>query len=243
MMFRSAHGGLTANNCAFILMDYQPQFASCVSSISAETPMNNAVNLAKIAMTFSIPTTLTTVGATSFGGPLLPKLREVFRDLEPIDRTTINPWEDSRVLTKIEKAGRNKLLVAGLWTDFGVSIFVLEALRLGYEVYIVVDACGDMSAKAHRIAIERMLQEGAVPMTWLQVLLTFHREWAPTDTYEVLLHAAEEHARTYGLDLQYAQNLPDEGQTKFVDDKPKEGRWGRWSIAPDRLLKRSQKRL
>jgi nicotinamidase-related amidase len=205
--------------------------------------MNNAVNLAKIAMTFSIPTTLTTVGATSFGGPLLPKLREVFRDLEPIDRTTINPWEDSRVLTKIEKAGRNKLLVAGLWTDFGVSIFVLEALRLGYEVYIVVDACGDMSAKAHRIAIERMLQEGAVPMTWLQVLLTFHREWAPTDTYEVLLHAAEEHARTYGLDLQYAQNLPDEGQTKFVDDKPKEGRWGRWSIAPDRLLKRSQKRL
>jgi hypothetical protein len=88
-----------------------------------------------------------------------------------------------------------------------------------------------------------MLQEGAVPMIWLQVLLIFHREWAPADTYEVLLHAAEEHARTYGLDLQYAQNLPDEGQTKFVDDKAKEGRWGRWSIVPDRSLKRSQKRL
>ena len=239
MMFQPAHGGLTTNNCAFILMDYQSQFASSVDSVSAETLMNNAVNLAEIAMTFSIPTILTTVGATSFGGPLLPKLREVFQGLKPIDRTTINPWEDSRVLTEIEKPGRNKLVVAGLWTDFGVSIFVLEALRVGYEVYIVVDACGDMSAKAHRIAIERMLQEGTVPMTWLQVLLTLHREWAPPDTYEVLLHAAAEHARTYGLDLQYAQNLPDEGQTKFVDDKAKEGRWGRWSIVPDRLLKRS----
>ena len=133
-------------------------------------------------------------------------------------------------------------MVAGLWTDFGVSIFVLEALRAGYEVYIVVDACGDMSARAHRVGIERMFQEGAVPMTWLQLLLTLHREWASPDTYEVLLHVAKEHARTHGLDLHYTQNLPDEGQTKLANDKPKEGRWGKWSIAPIRSLKRFQKR-
>jgi len=243
MILQPAHGRLTESNCAFILMDYQAQFASTVSSMSGETLINNAVNVAKVAMTFSIPTILTTVSATCFGGPLLPKLQEVFPGLKPIDRTSINPWEDSRALSEIEKAGRNKLVVAGLWTDFGVSIFVLEALRVGYEVYIVVDACGDMSARAHRTAMERMLQEGAVPMTWLQLLLTLHREWASPDTFEALLHAAEEHARSHGLYLQYIQILPDEGQTKFFNDKAKEGRWGKWSIVPNRLLRRSQKRL
>jgi nicotinamidase-related amidase len=243
MILQPAHGGLTASNCAFILMDYQAQFASTVSSMSGETLINNAVNVAKVAMTFSIPTVLTTVSATRFGGPLLPKLQEAFPGLKPIDRIFINPWEDSRALSEIEKAGRTKLVVAGLWTDFGVSIFVLEALRVGYEVYIVVDACGDMSARAHRTAMEHMLQEGAVPMTWLQLLLTLHREWASPDTFEVLLHAAQVHARSHGLDLQYTQILPDEGQTKFVNDKAKEGRWGKWSIVPNRLLRTSQKRL
>jgi len=242
MILQSDHRRLTANNCAVILMDYQPQLALAISSTDGGSLMSKAINIAKVATTFSIPTILTTVAATSFGGPLLPKLQEVSPGLKPIDRMTINPWDDSRVLTTIEKAGRNKLVVAGLWTNFGVSIFVLEALKAGYEVYIVVDACGDMSTEAHRIAIERMLQEGAVPMTWLQLLLTLHREWAPPDTYEVLLHAAEEHARTYGLDLQYTKNLPDEGQTKLIKDKPKESRWGKWSIAPMRSLKRSQKR-
>jgi nicotinamidase-related amidase len=224
-------------------MDYQARLASTVSSMSGETLVSNAAHVAKVATTFSIPTILTTVGATSFGGPLLSKLQEVFPDLIPIDRTTINPWEDSRALTAIEKAGRNKLVVAGLWTDFGVSIFVLGALKAGYEVYIVVDACGDMSARAHRVGVERTLREGAVPMTWLQLLLTLHRDWAPPDAYEVLLHAAEEHARTYGLDLNYRQILPGEGQTKLVNERPKEGRWAKWPIAPFRSLKRSQKRL
>lgn len=228
-------------------MDYQVRLISTVTSMGGETLMSNAINVAKVAMTFSIPTILTTVGAASFGGPLLPKLQEVFPGLNPVDRTTISPWDDSRVLGTIEKAGRNKLVVAGLWTDFGVSLFILEALKVGYEVYIVVDACGDMSARAHRVATERILQEGAVPMTWLQLLLTLHREWASPDIYEVFLRAAKEHARSYGLDLQYTQytqTLPDVGQTKFGNDnKPKEGRWGKWSIAPVRSLRRFQKRL
>jgi nicotinamidase-related amidase len=144
MILQPAHGRLTANNCAFILMDYQARLASTVSSMSGDTLMSNAINMAKVATTFSIPTILTTVAATSFGGSFLPKLQEVFPGLKPIDRATINPWDNSRVLTTIEKAGRNKLVVAGLWTDFGVSIFVLGALKVGYEVYIVVDSCGSL---------------------------------------------------------------------------------------------------
>jgi nicotinamidase-related amidase len=224
-------------------MDYQPHFVSTISSTDGDALVRNATNLGKIAKTFNIPAILTTIGQTSFGGPIFSELQEIFPHQKAIERTTLSVFEDNGVLAVLEKIGRNKLLVAGLWTDFGVAASVRQARNLGYDVFIVVDACGDMSARAHRIAIERMLQEGAVPMTWLQLLLTLHREWAPPDTYEVLLHVAKEHAKTYGLDLQYTQTLPDEGQNRFVNDKPREGRCGIWSVAPMRSLKRFQKRL
>ncbi len=233
--------GLTPYNSTIILLDYQSRFAFTLSSMSAETLIHNAISLAKVAITFSIPTVLTTVGATSFGGPILSKLQEVFSDQEPIDRVTVNPWEDGRIVNAVDKTGRRKLVVAGLWTDFGVALFALEALKAGYDVYTVVDACGDVSARAHRIALERMIQEGAVPMTWLQLLLTFHRESSSPDAYTMLLNIVNDHANLYGLDLQYAEAFPDEGQAKLSNNKLGESRWGKWSIAPIRLLKRVQR--
>jgi hypothetical protein len=153
-------------------------------------------------------------------------------------------FEDNGVLAVLEKIGRNKLVIGGLWTDFGVAASILQARELGYQVFIVVDTCGDVSLRAHQIAIHNVLKVGAVPMTWLQLLLTLHREWASPDIYEILLRAAKEHTRSHGLDLQYSQILPDVGQTKIRNDnKPKEGKWGRWSIAPVRSLRRFQKRL
>jgi hypothetical protein len=153
-------------------------------------------------------------------------------------------FEDNGVLAVLEKIGRNKLVIGGLWTDFGVAASAVQALKTGYEVYIVIDACGDISARAHEMALKQIIQNRAILMTWLQIFLTLHREWAPPDTYKTLLRIAREHARVHGLDLQYSEISRNEGQTKFADDsKPREGKWGRWSIAPVRSLRRFQKRL
>jgi hypothetical protein len=142
----------------------------------------------------------------------------------------------------MEKIGRNKLVVAGLWTDFGVAASIQQARNLGYEVFMVVDACGDVSSRAHQIATQHLLREGAVPMTWLQMLLAFHRDWAPPETYEVLLNIARDHASAYGLEIRYAKTGLVEGKTTAVNDKPKERWWGKWSMVPVRSLKRYQKR-
>ena len=231
--------GLTPYNSTIVLLDYQSRFALTLSSLSGKIPVHNAVNLAKVAITFSIPTILTTVGETTFGGPILSKLQEVFPDQNPIDRMTINPWEEGRIITAVEKTGRHKLVVAGLWTDFGVALFVLGALHAGYDVYTVVDACGDVSARAHRIAVERMIQEGTVPMTWLQLLLTFHHESSSPDAYKMLLNIVNDHANLYGLDMQYAETSPAEEKATLVNDKPKESRWGKWFMAQSRSQKRA----
>jgi len=206
--------GLNPYNSTIVLLDYQSRFILTLGSLSGETLIHNAVNLAKVATTFSIPTVLTTVGETSFGGPLLSKLQEIFPDQKPIDRIAIDPWEDERITSAVEKTGRHKLVVAGLWTDFGVALFVLGALQSGYDVYMVVDACGDMSARAHRIAVERMIHGGAVPITWLQLLLRFHRESSSPGAYKMLLNIVNDHANHYGLDMQYAKISISKGKTR-----------------------------
>ena len=242
MILQPIHHQLTPNNCAVILVDYQSQLALTISSTDEETLIHNAINLAKIAKTFNIPTVLTTIGETSFGGPIFSKLQEIFPDQKPLGRTTLSVFEDTKTLTTMEKIGRNKLLIAGLWTDFGVAASIRQARKLGYEVFMVTDACGDVSLRTHNIAIQHLLQEGAMPVTWLQVLLALHRDWAPPDTYEVLLNIVKDHASAYGLEIQYAQTGLGEGQTKWVTIKPKERWWRKCSMVPIRSLKRFQKR-
>jgi nicotinamidase-related amidase len=200
--------------------------------------IHNAIGLAKTARTFNIPTVLSTIGESSFGGPIFSGLQEIFPDQTPIDRATLSLFDDTRVLARMEKIGRNKLVVAGLWTDFGVAPTLRQARRLGYEVFMVVDACGDVSLRAHQIAVERLLQEGVVPVTWLQLLLALHHDWAPPEAYEVLLNIASDHATAYGLEIQYARTGFGEGRMNKTDGKPKERWWGKWSMVPIRSLRK-----
>jgi hypothetical protein len=79
-------------------------------------------------------------------------------------------------------------------------------------------------------------------MTWLQMLLALHRDWAPPEAYEALFNIAKDHASSYGLEIQYAQPSLDEGQPKWVHHQSKERRWEKWSMVPIQSLKKIQKR-
>ena len=225
MILQSIRGRLTPTNCAVILMDYQPQFALSINSADADILIHNGISLAKIAKTFSIPTLLTTIGQSNFGGPVVSGLQKIFPDHEPIDRTTLSVFEDTRVLTALEKIGRNKLVIAGLWTDFGVAASVQQARQLGYEVFMIVDACGDVTPRAHAIATQRLCRQGAVPMTWLQMLFALHRDWAPPEAYDGLFNIAKNHASAYGLEIHYTRGGLDERQTRLANDRPSERGW------------------
>jgi nicotinamidase-related amidase len=199
------HGLLHPENCALILIDYQPQMAFPVQSIDRQLLVNNATGIAKAAKIFNIPTVLTTVAEKSFSGPMFSQVQDVFPDKKPIDRTTMNFWEDEKVVTAIKKTGRKKLILAGLWTEICIALPAINALEDGYEVYFVSDACGDVSHEAHSMALHRMIQAGAVPMTWLQVLLELQRDWARVKTYDAVLSVVKEHAGAYGIGIQYAK--------------------------------------
>lgn len=201
------HTLLTPDNCALILIDHQPQMAFGVQSIDRQTLISNVTGLAKAAKVFDVPTVLTTVAAKTFSGEIFPELQALFPDQEPIDRTSMNSWDDQNFLAAVRKTGRKKLVIAALWTEVCLAMPTIDALQAGYEVYIVTDASGGTTKEAHDMAVQRLIQAGAVPMTWLQVLLELQRDWARQETYDATLSVALEHGGAYGIGIRYAKSI------------------------------------
>ncbi|MGA8135556.1 MAG: hydrolase, partial [Pseudomonas gingeri] len=164
---------LNPTNSTLILIDHQPQMSFGVQSIDRQTLKNNTVGLAKAAKIFNVPTIFTSVETKSFSGYIWPELLAVHPDQQPIERTSMNSWEDKKFVEAVKATGRKKLIMAALWTEVCLNFPALEALAEGYEVYIVTDASGGTTQEAHDMSVQRMIQAGAVPVTWQQVLLEF----------------------------------------------------------------------
>jgi nicotinamidase-related amidase len=201
------HELLTPDNCTVIFIDHQPQMTFGVTSIDRQSLTNNVVGLAKAAKAFQVPVILTSVETKSFSGYIWPQLREVFPGQEPIERTSMNSWEDATFVAEVKRIGRKKLVMAGLWTEVCIVFPALQALAAGYEVYVVEDACGGTSATAHTAAMQRLIQAGVVPVTWLQVLLEFQRDWARRYTYDAVIAIVKQHAGAYGSGVEYAYSM------------------------------------
>ena len=201
------HGLLAPDNCMVTLIDHQPQMLFGVNSIDRQTLVNNTVGLAKSAKVFNVPMVLSTVETKSFSGYLWPQLVAVYPDQRPIERSSMNAWEDNNYVAAIERTGRKKIVMAGLWTEVCVCFPAIQAMEAGYEVYVVADACGDVNQMAHDMAMQRIIQAGAVPVTWLQVLLEFQRDWARRETYNAVLDIVKQHAGAYGIGVEYAYTM------------------------------------
>ena len=201
------HELLTPDNCVLTLIDHQPQMLFGVANFDRQSVINNTVGLAKAAKLFNVPVVLSTVETTSFSGFMWPQLRAVFPDAPLYERTSMNAWEDAPYKAAIEKTGKKKIVLAGLWTEVCVCFPTIQALTEGYEVYVVEDACGDISEVAHRAAMDRVVQAGAVPMTWIQTMLEWQRDWARTATYGGVVSIVEEHGGAYGVGVEYAKTM------------------------------------
>ncbi|MGF7031019.1 nicotinamidase-related amidase [Paenibacillus mucilaginosus] len=206
-MFNDKTDLLTGDNSAIILIDHQPQMLFGVQSADRQAIINNAVGLAKTAKVFNAPIILTTVAAESFSGPIHPHIQEVFPEYKPIDRTSMNSWEDENFVAAVKATGRKKLVIAALWTEVCLAFPTIAALKEGYEVYIVTDASAGTTVEAHNTSIQRMIQAGAIPVTWQSVLLEYQRDWARQETYDAVMDIALQHSGAYGAGVFYAHTM------------------------------------
>lgn len=198
---------LDPSNHTLIMIDHQSQMAFATKSIDPVQLRNNAALVAKAAKGFQVPTILTTVAEKSFSGPIFDEIQSAFPGQAAIDRTTMNTWEDPRIAARVNAIGRDKIVLAGLWTSVCIVGPALSALDQGFEVYVITDASGDVSDEAHERAVERMVQQGARPMTSLQYLLELQRDWARGETYDDTVATSIAHGGGYGLGLVYAKAM------------------------------------
>lgn len=206
---------LTPQDHALILIDHQPQMAFATKSIDIQELRNNCALISKAAKAFGVSTILTTVAEKSFSGPIFPEIRNVFPDANLIDRTTMNSWEDKNFIDAVNNVQKPRLVIAGLWTSVCISGPVLSAIDQGFEVYVITDACGDVTKEAHEMALNRMIAAGGRPITSVMYLLEMQRDWARSETYEVTNSIAKEHAGGYGLGIQYAKMMFGAQEGKF----------------------------
>lgn len=209
-MTRSAKVGLdallTPEESVLVLIDHQPFQVANLHSHEPTLVINNTVGLAKFAKVFDVPTILTTV-IEERGGHLIQAIQDVFPDQKPINRTSINSWEDRRVVDAVEKTGRKQLIIAGLWTEICVAMPAIHALADGFDVFVVTDASGGVSAEAHDMAVRRMERAGVVPVTWLVVSSEWQRDWAREETANQLGPILFEHGGATGVALAWELQL------------------------------------
>jgi nicotinamidase-related amidase len=198
---------LSPTDHTLVLIDFQSQMAFATKSIDPVMLRNNAGLVANAAKIFNVPTIPTTVAEKTFSGPMFDEIKAAFPKTKFFDRTSMNPWEDKAVIERVNQIGNGRIVLAGLWTSVCIVGPALSALDQGFDVYVVADACGDVSNEAHERAIERMVQAGARPMTSLQYLLELQRDWARSETYNATTGLAKTFGGVYGLGVIYANTM------------------------------------
>ena len=190
-----------------LIIDHQPQMYFGLESASRFIIENNVIGLAKAAKVFQVPCILSTVEASGFSGYMYSKLQDVYPDITPIDRTTINAWEDANFKNAVTQTARKKVIIAGLWTEACVAFPALCMQQEGYATHIAADACGGATKAAHDMAIMRMVQAGIKPLTTMQIMFEWQRDWNNKDTYDGVMAIVKEHGGAYGLGVEYADTM------------------------------------
>ncbi|MEJ8819476.1 hydrolase [Lacibacter sp. H407] len=200
---------LNSTNHALVLIDHEGQMAFATKNITTDELRNNVGIVAGASKIFKVPTVVTTVAEKSFSGPVFPEIQEFYPEATSgyIDRTTMNTWEDLNAYKAITGKNKKRLVIAGLWTSVCIVGPTLSAINEGYDVYVITDACGDVSKEAHDQAVTRMVQAGATPITSIQYLLELQRDWARQETYKPVTDLVKKYGGSYGLGILYAHDM------------------------------------
>lgn len=200
---------LSPENHGLVLIDFEGQMGFATKSINVSELRTNTAIICGASKIFNVPTIVTTVAEQSFSGPVFPEVEEFYPQATSgyIDRTTMNTWEDKAAYEAIIALNKDKLVMAGLWTGVCIVGPALSALADNYEVYVITDACGDVSSEAHERAVQRMVHAGVKPITSIQYLLELQRDWARTETYVPVTDLMKKYGGGYGIGIHYAHHM------------------------------------
>lgn len=195
---------LTPQNAAFVIIDYQPVQVNSIASMDRQLLINNIVGTSRAAVAYKLPIVHSTVNVkTGLNKPPIPQLQKVLGDFPTYDRTTINSWEDVEFREAVKATGRKKLIMTALWTEACLTFPALDALKEGYEVYVVADAVGGTSVAAHEAALRRIEQAGGKMISVPQLFCELQRDWSRSETVPAFMDLFIQTGGTAGIQFSY----------------------------------------
>ena len=126
-----------------------------------------------------MPIVLSAVGVKfGFNGPTQSSALAELEGAEPIDRPSMNAFEDQAFRQAVQATGPRRLIIGGLYSEICVTFATVQTLKDGYDVRTATDGAGGRSQTAHRTAAERLAHAGPVPTTALAVVTDLFRDLA-----------------------------------------------------------------
>lgn len=164
-------------NSMLLLVDYNTDMLAQVTSGDKRSIKDAAIASAKAASILNVPVVLT---SSERNRDYIKEIRELFPKHEVLVRNSFgaNALSDENVRFKLRKYGREKLVIAGLWTSESFAETALGAIKEGYDVFGLIDACGDTSIERHNFGVHRMLKAGLNPITWMSLASEWMNGWA-----------------------------------------------------------------
>lgn len=195
---------LTPQNSVFVIIDYQPVQVNSIASMDRQLLVNNIVGTSQAAVVYGLPIVHSTVNVkTGLNKPPIPQLRRVLKDYPTYDRTTINSWEDIEFREAVKSTNRNKIIMTALWTEACLTFPALDAMKEGYEVYVVADAVGGTSVTAHDMALRRIEQSGGKMISVPQLFCELQRDWKRQETAPAFMDLFVNTGGTAGIQFSY----------------------------------------
>ncbi len=149
----------TADNAAVLFLDLQDEILKNSQTVSQKHLKRTAGVLAKLAALHRLPAFLSAVPP---GGAFIDEVLEAISGAEPRMRTQTTAFADQGLVEALQASGRKILILSGVASEIVVQRTALDALAAGFEVQVLVDACGGVDARTEAAAWRRVVQAGGV---------------------------------------------------------------------------------
>ena len=159
---------LTRDNAVLLIVDHQVGLYTGVRDIDTLQLKHNIIGLTKAALALKVPVIVTTTSERMWG-PVIPELQDALPGVQRIERTTVNAWDEPRVVAAIKATGRKKIIITGISTDVCLAFPAMSAVAEGYSAYAVVDASGSFTKEQSELGVLRMQQAGVIPVGYSNV--------------------------------------------------------------------------
>jgi len=158
---------LSVINSLLVMIDYQSHIFDSIESGDKSRMKSAAVASAKAASMLRVPV-LYTLMEGSGCGEFFPELLAVFPDNMVYNRAknTFDALEDKSLFNAISNSGRYKIIFSGIPTAGTLAPTALHAVSEGFDVYCLIDSCGDSTRESHQNGVKTMLSAGVTPLNW-----------------------------------------------------------------------------